>query len=69
MPLETLDGWHSKVVDQIRILAKAQGIGKDEYEVTRHLFQRLSVLLVKGNAALLLNRIPSHPMPEIDGVM
>ena len=71
LPVETLGGWHSKAVDQIRMLAKAQGraIGKDEDEATRHLFQRLSVLLVKGNAALLLNRIPSHPMPEIDGVM
>ena len=71
LPVETLGGWHSKAVDQIRMLAKAQGraIGKDEDEAAGHLFQRLSVLLVKGNATLLLNRIPSHPMPEIDGVM
>ena len=47
------------------MLAKALGraTGKDEDEAV----QRLSVLLVKGNAALLLNRIPSHPLPEIDG--
>ena len=51
------------------MLAKAQGraTGKDEDEAARHLFQRLSVLLVKGNAALLFNRIPSHPLPVIDG--
>jgi len=57
-------------VEQIRMLAKAQNraTGKDEDEATRHLFQRLSVLLVKGNAALLLNWIPSQPLPEIDGI-
>ena len=68
--METLGGWHSKAVEQIRMLANAQGraTGKDEEEATRHLFQRLSVLLVKGNASLLLNRIPSHPLPEIDSV-
>ena len=42
--METLGGWHSKAVEQIRILAKAQGraIRKDEDEAIRHLF------LVKG---------------------
>ena len=41
--------------------------GKEEGDAIRHLFQRLGVLLVKGNAALMLNRIPSFPLPEIDG--
>ena len=35
--------------------------------VSANLFQRLGVLLVKGNAALLLNRIPSFPLPPVDG--
>ena len=40
LPVETLGGWHSKAVDQIRMLAKAQGraTGKDEDEAVRHLF-------------------------------
>ena len=42
--------------------------GREEAECVRHLFQRLSILLVKGNAALFLNRQPHHPEPEIDGV-
>ena len=30
--------------------------------------QATQVLLAKGNAALILNRIPTYPDPEIDGV-
>jgi hypothetical protein len=69
LPVETLGGWHKKAVDQLRKLAKAQArsTGKEEDDAIRHLFQRLGVLLVKGNAALLLNRIPSFPLPAIDG--
>ena len=69
LPVETLGGWHKKAVEQLRKIARAQArsTGKEEEESIRHLFQRLGVLLVKGNAALLLNRIPSFPLPEIDG--
>ena len=69
LPVETLGGWHKKAVEQLRKLARAQArcTGKEEEESIRHLFQRLGVLLVKGNAALLLNRIPSFPLPELDG--
>jgi hypothetical protein len=69
LPVETLGGWHKKAVEQLRKLARAQArsTGKEEVDSIRHLFQRLGVLLVKGNAALLLNRIPSFPLPEIDG--
>ena len=41
---------------------------KDEGEATSHLFSRCSMLLQKGLAALLLNRVPNHPPPEVDGV-
>jgi hypothetical protein len=69
LPVETLGGWHKKAVEQFRKLARAQArsTGKEEDDAIRHLFQRLGVLLVKGNAALLLNRIPSFPLPELDG--
>ena len=69
LPVESLGGWHKRAVDQLRKLAKAQArsTGKEEDESIRHLFQRLGVLVVKGNAALLLNRIPSFPLPELDG--
>ena len=46
---------------------QARTTGKDENKAIRHLFQRLAVLLVKGNAALLVNRVPSHPPPTVNG--
>ena len=69
LPVETLGGWHEKAVDQIKKLARAMArcTGKEEMEETRHLFQKLGVLLVRGNAAMFINRIPSHPLPTIDG--
>ena len=47
---------------------QARQTGQDEAEKQRHLFQRLAVLLARGNAeALILNRLPTHPDPHIDG--
>jgi hypothetical protein len=64
LPVETLGGWHPKAVLQIKKLARAQArtTGKDEDEAIRRLYQWLAVLLVKVKAALLVNRIPSHPL-------
>ena len=69
LPVEILGGWHKKAVEQLRKLARAQArsSGKEDDDAIRHLFQRLGVLLVKGNAALILNRIPSFSLPDIDG--
>ena len=69
LPVETLGGWNAKAELVIKKLARAQArtTGKDEDEAIRHLFQRLAVLLVKGNAALLVNRVPSHPPPTVNG--
>ena len=69
LPVETLGGWYPKAELQIKKLARAQArtMGKDKDEAIRHLFQRLAVLLVKGNAVLLVNRIPSHPLPTVNG--
>jgi hypothetical protein len=70
LPVETLGGWHEQAVTQIEKLgaALARQTGEEEAEKKRHLFQRLAVLLAKGNAALFLNRIPNFPSPEIDGM-
>ena len=53
-PVETFGGWHNAAADSIIRLDKALGRNtvKDEGDTTRHLFQRLSVLLVKGNVSL-----------------
>ena len=63
LAVETFGGWSAVAIHQIQRLGRAlssQG-GKEEGEATAHLFQKLSVLLQKDNAALLLNRIPSFP--------
>ena len=69
LPVETLGGWHPKAVEELKRLARAQarGTGREEDDTIRHLFQKLGVLLVKGNAALLLNRIPNFSPPAVDG--
>ena len=69
LPVETLGGWHDQTVAQVKRLgsALARQTGQDESEAIRHLAQRLAVLLAKGNAALLINRVPTFPSPEIDG--
>ena len=67
--VETLGGWEEQGEMQIKRLgaALARHTGQEEGEKTRHLFQRLAVLLAKGNAALFLNRVPCHPSAIIDG--
>ena len=68
--LETLGGWHEGGVAVVNRpgQALARATGQEEGEVVRHLFRRLSILLVRGNAALLISRIPSHPQSYIDGI-
>ena len=58
---EALGGWHEVAVEQIGKLgaAVARHSGQEEGEATSQLWQKLSVSLMKGNAALLTNRIPS----------
>ena len=58
MTWETLGGWHEETVEQVKKLASAQArqTGEDRSEAIRHRYQKLSVLLTRGYAALLLNR-------------
>ena len=65
--VETLGGWHAKAVLQIKKLVRTQARTRGKDEAIRHLFQRLAVLLVKGNASLLVNIIPSPPLPTVNG--
>ena len=70
MPMETLGGWHEQTVDQARTIGPtlARHTCQEESEAIRHLGQRLSVMLAMGNAAFILNRVPTFPDPQIDGV-
>ena len=69
MVVETLGGWQESAAVQLKKLgaALARQTGEEESEKIRHLYQRLAILLVKGNASLFLNRLPTHPSPMIDG--
>ena len=66
-----MGGWHDGAVQILHKLAiaLARSTGQEEGEVVvvKHLFGRLSILLMRGNSALLLNRVPSHPDLHIDG--
>ena len=70
LPMETLGGWHDVTVQEIRKIGSAlsRQTGGEEGEVIRHIVQRMSILLIKGNAALILNRVPSFPHPHLDGI-
>ena len=74
LPAETLGGWHDNAVFQIKklgsALARQQGKSvQEEAETTNHLFQRLSISLMKGNASLILNRLQTFPTAQVDGDM
>ena len=60
---ESMGGWHKVALEQLRKLGSALA------RHTGHLLTRASVLLQKGLSALLLNRIPGHPAPDIGGVL
>ena len=69
MPISTLGGWHEGAAGIIRRLgySLARSSGQKQTEVARHLFGRLSELLMKGNSSLILSRTPSHSEHQIDG--
>ena len=71
LPALTLGPWHSLALAEIKKLGRALGRAnsQDEAEATRHLLQRLSILLMKGNSALLISRIPVTDDPTVTGSM
>ena len=68
---ESLGGVHKVAETEVKRLASAMArrVGQEEEEASRHSFNRLSILLMKSNAAILSNRIPSFPEAEIDGTV
>ena len=48
--------------------ALARHTGQDEGEAISHLWGRLGVLLQRGNAAILGNRVPAFPGAIVDGL-
>ena len=70
--LETLGGFHSGAISQVKQLAAAlaRSKGLEEGEVTGQLFGRLSLTLMRANALMLSSRRQDadFPLPEVDGV-
>ena len=68
---ETFGGWHPDAKKEGKKLgaALARHTGQEEGEAVSHLWSRLSILLQRGNAAILGNRNPAVPGAHIDGVI
>ena len=69
MVVESFGGWHEGAVREVERLgaALARQSGQEEEEAVRHLWGKLGMLLQRGNAAILANRVPSFPDPAVDG--
>ena len=69
MVTESFGGWHEVAVTEVERLgaALARQSGQNEDEAVRHLWGKLAILLQRGNAAILANRVPDFPAPAIDG--
>ena len=71
LAVETLGGWHKVAEEELKKLgsALARQTGQEESVAISHIFQRLSVLLVKGNSAMISNREPGLVNSSIDGIL
>ena len=69
LAVDTFGGWHQVGLKTITRLGRqlARNLGKDEDEVVRHLRQRLGILIVWDNAAMMASRHPTFAPPEVDG--
>ena len=69
LPVETFGAWHHNALDNLSRLARdlARKTSSIESIAINHFFQRLSVLLQRGNATLILSRQPSFPPASVSG--
>ena len=70
LAVESLGAWHKSAISEVKKLGSslARHTGEEETTTIRHLFQQLSIALVKGNAALFNNRIPSDSVQGDEGL-
>ena len=68
LAVDTLGGWHSADLETINGLGRqvARNVGREGQEMVGHLRQRLSVLMVRDNVAMLCARTPTYPSPKVD---
>ena len=68
---ESLGGYHERSASVLKRIALAQSRAKgtDETETIKHFFQKLSIILQKGNCSLLISRVPrsNYAPPSLDG--
>ena len=71
MVAESFGGWHNVAEREVKKLgaALARHTGQEEGEAISHLWGRLGILLQRGNAAILANRVPALPGAVIDGIL
>ena len=69
MSADSFGDWHPVAEREVKKLATAlaRHAGQEEGEALCHLWGRLGILLQRGNAAILGNRKPSHPTPNVNG--
>ena len=67
--VEALGAWEEGATQVVKKIgqALARATGQDDNEVVGHLFGKLSILLQRDNASLILNRAPDHPAPSLTG--
>ena len=68
--VESLGGWSETAVHSIKSIGRQLGqrLGIPPADSTTHLFQRLSICLWRGNAAMWIRRCPISSV-EVDGVI
>ena len=71
--METLGGFHKVAAEQVKRIgaAVARHQGVVETVAVKQLFQRLSLTLMRGNAALVMTRKPDSDLApaEVDGII
>ena len=70
MAAESFWDWHSAAEQEVKKMgtALARHTVQEEGEAVSHLWGRLGVLLQRGNADILANRVPALPRAIIDGI-
>ena len=59
--LDTFGAWHDRAATETKRLAQAlaRATGQPDSQVVSHLIQRFSILVIRGSAILMVNRIPN----------
>ena len=67
--VNSFGSWHQEALITLKKLGRqlARAVGREEAEVVRHLRQRLGVLLVRDNMAMLQAGAHNLPTPQVDG--